>query len=329
MPPDPVGHQQGHGPRRARRHNGGVCIRHPARPGDRRAEVLPFRVHRRPLPRRDGRPLGLPRRRGPDGGGVPPGPAAPRRPPGHLPGQRRRLRRRVAAARLRRPGHQAHPLPAREARGQGQDRAFLPDGAGPVPGRGRRRGADRGPGGDEPAVPGLDRDRPTTRRSTPRPARRRSPAGRGPRRPSGPSRTRACCGRRSCGPSGARPTRRPWSACTATSTRSTRGWPGGTSSCVFDPFDLDRIEVRLGGQARRDRRPVRRSDGTATPRPAPRTGRPRTEPAPTGIDYLAALGDGHDAALREQVSYRSLIGGPQEPGKQEEPEEEERRKAVS
>jgi hypothetical protein len=33
----------------------------------------------------------------------------------------------------------------------------------------------------------------------------------------------------------------------------------------------------------------------------------RAEPAPTGIDYLPALGDGHDAARREQVSYRSLI----------------------
>ena len=38
-------------------------------------------------------------------------------------------------------------------------------------------------------------------------------------------------------------------------------------------------------------------------------GQARAEPAPTGIDYLAALGDGHDAALRDQVSYRSLITG--------------------
>ena len=60
-----------------------------------------------------------------------------------LPGQRLAVRRRVAAARLRRPRHQAHPLPAREARGQREDRAVLQDGAGPVPRRGRRRGADR------------------------------------------------------------------------------------------------------------------------------------------------------------------------------------------
>ena len=54
------------------------------------------------------------------------------------------------------------------------------------------------------------------------------------------------------------------------------------------------------------------SAGTATPRPAPPTGRPRAEPAPTGIDYLAALGDGHDAGLKEQVSYRFLVDGGQE-----------------
>jgi putative transposase len=80
---------------------------------------------------------------------------------------------------------------------------------------------------------------------------------------------------------------------------------------VFDPFDLDRVEVRAGGKPA----------GTAAPFAVgrhrhPKTrlagGQPRTEPAPTGIDYLAALGDGHDAALREQVSYRSLISPRQE-----------------
>jgi putative transposase len=75
---------------------------------------------------------------------------------------------------------------------------------------------------------------------------------------------------------------------------------------VFDPFDLDRLEVRLAGKPA----------GTAVPFTVGRHRHPKTrvadggqraEPAPTGIDYLAALGDGHDAALREQVSYRSLI----------------------
>ena len=53
-------------------------------------------------------------------------------------------------------------------------------------------------------------------------------------------------------------------------------------------------------------------------------GQARTEPAPTGIDYLAALGDGHDAALRDQVSYRFLVNGPAgEPGNRGEPEDGE------
>ena len=85
---------------------------------------------------------------------------------------------------------------------------------------------------------------------------------------------------------------------------------------VFDPFDLDRIEVRAAGKPA----------GTAVPftvgrhrHPKTRTpdGGQRTEPAPTGIDYLAALGDGHDAALREQVSYRSLISPRQEKEQEE------------
>jgi hypothetical protein len=98
----------------------------------------------------------------------------------------------------------------------------------------------------------------------------------------------------------------PWSGCTATSTRPARGWPGSTSSWSSTRPALDRIEVRAGGKAA----------GTAVPftvgrhrHPKTRTpdGRARTEPAPTGTGYLAVLGDGHDAALREQVSYRSLI----------------------
>jgi putative transposase len=78
---------------------------------------------------------------------------------------------------------------------------------------------------------------------------------------------------------------------------------------VFSPFDLDRIEVRLEGKPA----------GTAVPftirrhrHPKTRTGddRPRTEPEPTGIDYLGILGDGHDDALKDQVSYRFLREGP-------------------
>jgi putative transposase len=86
---------------------------------------------------------------------------------------------------------------------------------------------------------------------------------------------------------------------------------GRTVELLFDPFDLDRLEVRLAGKPA----------GTAVPfavsrhrHPKTRTpdGGQRTEPAPTGIDYLSIVGDGHDAALREQVSYLSLISPRQE-----------------
>ncbi len=93
---------------------------------------------------------------------------------------------------------------------------------------------------------------------------------------------------------------------------------GRVLELLFDPFDLDRVEVRLAGK----------SAGTAVPfvmgrhrHPKTRTGdgQARTEPAPTGIDYLGALGDSHDQALRDRVSYQFLIGGQQEPGNREEP----------
>ena len=79
---------------------------------------------------------------------------------------------------------------------------------------------------------------------------------------------------------------------------------------VFDPFDLARVEVRAGGKPA----------GTAVPFTVGRHRHPKTctrddqrrdGPAPAGIDYLAALGDAHDAGLKEQVSYRSLIDGGQ------------------
>jgi putative transposase len=82
---------------------------------------------------------------------------------------------------------------------------------------------------------------------------------------------------------------------------------GRTVELIFDPFDLGHVEVRLAGKPA----------GAAVPftlgrHSHPKTragdGQDRAEPAPTGIDYLAALGDLHDAGLREQVSYRSLIG---------------------
>jgi putative transposase len=84
-------------------------------------------------------------------------------------------------------------------------------------------------------------------------------------------------------------------------------WLAGRAvELVFDPFDLTRLEVRAGGKPA----------GTAVPfvigrhrHPKTRAGdgQPRTEPAPTGIGYLDILGDGHDAELKDQISYRSLI----------------------
>jgi putative transposase len=79
---------------------------------------------------------------------------------------------------------------------------------------------------------------------------------------------------------------------------------------VFDPFDLGHVEVRAAGKPA----------GTAVPFTVGRHRHPKTrtrddgrraEPAPTGINYLAALGDAHDAGLKDQVSYRSLIDGRQ------------------
>jgi putative transposase len=92
---------------------------------------------------------------------------------------------------------------------------------------------------------------------------------------------------------------------------------------LFSPFDLDRIEVRLAGKPAGTAVPfvMGRHRHAKTRAPDEQA---RTEPAPTGIDYLSVLGDGHDADLRGQVSYQSLVRGPgQEPAKQEEPEEKE------
>jgi putative transposase len=87
---------------------------------------------------------------------------------------------------------------------------------------------------------------------------------------------------------------------------------------VFDPFALGQVEVRAGG----------RPAGTAVPftvsrhrHPKTRTDGPqRAEPAPAGIDYLAALGDAHDAGLRDQVSYRSLIDPSQQDNDTKDPD---------
>ena len=82
---------------------------------------------------------------------------------------------------------------------------------------------------------------------------------------------------------------------------------GRTVELLFSPFDLDRVEVRLGGKPAGAAVPLL----AATPPQRRLPGsQPGTEPAPTGIDYLAALGDGHDAALRDQVATSSSSTAP-------------------
>jgi len=89
-----------------------------------------------------------------------------------------------------------------------------------------------------------------------------------------------------------------------------------TVELVFDPFDLTDIDVVHQG----------RPAGKATPfaigrhrHAKTRTGddEPRTEPEPTGIDYLRLLGKDHDQTLQAQINYTALIqpGPGDSPGK--------------
>jgi putative transposase len=74
---------------------------------------------------------------------------------------------------------------------------------------------------------------------------------------------------------------------------------------VFDPFDLAGIEVRHKGKpagkavpfliGRHRHAKARAEDGQ------------RTEPEPTGIDYLRILDKAHGAELQAQINYAALI----------------------
>jgi putative transposase len=88
---------------------------------------------------------------------------------------------------------------------------------------------------------------------------------------------------------------------------------GRTVECVFDPFDLTRIEVRWHGKPY----------GLAVPRQIGRHAHPKarpeqpaaTPPAATGVDYLGILAAEHDAAQRRRINYGALAGdGGQLPG---------------
>ncbi len=75
---------------------------------------------------------------------------------------------------------------------------------------------------------------------------------------------------------------------------------------AFDPFDLNRIEVRLGGA----------DEGLATPfqvtrhsHPKARPETPAQQPPPTsGIDYLALLDAQHTREAAGKVNYSALLG---------------------
>ena len=88
---------------------------------------------------------------------------------------------------------------------------------------------------------------------------------------------------------------------------------GRTVECVFDPFDLTRIEVRWRGKPY----------GLAVPRQIGRHAHPKARPeqpaaappAATGVDYLGILAAEHDAAQRRRINYGALAGdGGQLPG---------------
>lgn len=82
---------------------------------------------------------------------------------------------------------------------------------------------------------------------------------------------------------------------------------GRKAELVFDPFNLEDIEVRYGG----------RSFGTAVAftigrhsHPRARPEQPGDQPPPaTGIDYLALLGTAHDnRQLRPRINFAALFG---------------------
>jgi putative transposase len=86
------------------------------------------------------------------------------------------------------------------------------------------------------------------------------------------------------------------------------GLAGQRVELVFDPFDLNRIEVRLGGA----------DEGFATPFQITRHSHPKARPetpgkpppAHSGIDYLALLDAQHTRDTAGKVNYTALLGGP-------------------
>jgi putative transposase len=77
---------------------------------------------------------------------------------------------------------------------------------------------------------------------------------------------------------------------------------GSRVEVVFDPFDLESVEIRFQGRSMGRGLPVsigRHSHPGARPEAAP-------PPAPTGIDYLGLLAERREAELAQSINYAQL-----------------------
>jgi putative transposase len=81
---------------------------------------------------------------------------------------------------------------------------------------------------------------------------------------------------------------------------------------VFDPFDLTRIDVRLGGTPTGLAIP-HRIGRHAHPKARPETP-PAAAPKPTGIDYAYLIDTAYQAELAHGVNYAALTGSDEIPG---------------
>jgi putative transposase len=77
---------------------------------------------------------------------------------------------------------------------------------------------------------------------------------------------------------------------------------GSRVEVVFDPFEMESVEIRFQGRSMGKGLPVtigRHSHPQARPEAAP-------APAPTGIDYLALLAERREAELAQSINYAQL-----------------------
>jgi putative transposase len=77
---------------------------------------------------------------------------------------------------------------------------------------------------------------------------------------------------------------------------------GSRVEVVFDPFDLETVEIRFQGRSMGSGVPVtigRHSHPQARPEASP-------APAPTGIDYLSLLAERREAELAQSINYAQL-----------------------